>query len=113
VADGERPQADAFGRETERPVRPVADRLGRRPDPPVGLQPERRLGDRQRRQRLIEHDDAGARQCRRSHGALGAALAAQQPREPVAPRRDQLGDAELQHFPDARRGLDRRPVDFR
>ena len=30
--------------------------------------------------------------------------------EPVAPRRDQLGDADLQHLPDAGRRLDRQRV---
>ena len=65
MADRERPQADALGREAQRPVRPVADRLRRRADPPVGLQPERRLGDRQRRQRLVEHHDPGAGRRRR------------------------------------------------
>ena len=110
MADRERPQADALGREAQRPVRPVADRLRRRPDAPVGLQPERRLADRQRRQRLVEHHDLGAGRRRRAHGALGATLAAQQPRQPVAPRRDQLDDPELQHLPDARHRLHRQRV---
>ena len=101
MGDRERPQADALGREAELPVGAVGDRLGRRPEAPVGLEPERRLRDRQRRQRLVEHDDPRAGRRRAADRALGAALAAQQPRETIAPRRDQLGDAGLQHLPDA------------
>ena len=66
--------------------------------------------DRQRHQRLVEHDDARAGRRRAADRALGAALAAQQPRQPVAPGRDQLGDAGLQHLPDAGARLDRERI---
>lgn len=63
MCNRERPEPFAGGREGASNVALVGDRPRRGADPPVPWQPELCLGDRQRRQRLVEHDNA----CVRSH----------------------------------------------
>ncbi len=55
---------------------------------------------------VVQHHDPRACRSRIGHGAFGAALAAQQSRQAIAARRDQLGRARLHDFPDAGRAFD-------
>ena len=55
---------------------------------------------------VVQHHDPRARGCRVAHGALGAALAAQEPGQAIPAGRQQFGRARLHDLPDARRALD-------
>ena len=55
---------------------------------------------------VVQHHDPRASRRRVAHGALGAALAAQEPGQPIPAGREQLGRARLHDLPDAGRALD-------
>jgi hypothetical protein len=106
MGDREWPQAHAHRREGLRHIGLVADRSACRADAPVPRKPEIGLGDRQRRERAVQHDDPCARRCRVGHGHFRAALAAQQTRHTISAGRDQFGRARLHDLPSAGHALD-------
>ena len=88
----------------------VGQRPAGRADAPVPAGAEIGLGHRQLRQRRVEHHDPGTGRNQRLHGVFGAALPAQQPGEPIAAGRDQLGIPRLDDLPRAGRALERQRV---